>query len=419
MKLGLPKQPSKFTTVTISDAVNSFKLLFSYIGNDMETPLFTMYLPDFGPEAFDADVYYRIKIWHWENNKFKKTDVDTLLHPKDSIACTPFRFEANEYNEFVPVNWELDVDSQTLPENCSNDTRFYIAVIPWVGSINDGRPNMDFIGAQNSFNNTSDFNLSLAQDIESNKLKISVFRYGEHVNIEQLKSEVGEMYKIDNIQSKVVVYLADDENVWGSQQSEDIENGVIITDLPMRWDSLDKNSEWCDGMRLFGWLRFYHEEGGTKINLIGFKTNNLLVSQDMWAYWRGGAEKINGDFTMRNFPSTINKTVQQITNISTTTSSKSGIVQPVFIRVRDVGDIVVHPAVTENICINLDAYKSAVDKFFIQIEGSVFPEIGRNSSGVVFKVIGNNLTGTVSAGVYYVLNENSELVTTGNYQYEY
>ena len=72
----------------------------------------------------------------------------------------------------------------------------------------------------------------------------------------------------------------------------------------------------------------------------------------------------------------------------------------------------------ENICINLDQYKHLVKSFILQIEGVKFIEIGRTKSGVVFKVIGNKLPKQIQTGQYYILNQDSDLVTSGKYTYE-
>jgi hypothetical protein len=91
--------------------------------------------------------------------------------------------------------------------------------------------------------------------------------------------------------------------------------------------------------------------------------------------------------------------------------------QPVFFRVKETEFLTIHPAVTENICINLDDYKSKVEKFILQIEDCTFSQIGSNNFGIIFKVHGKNLPGKVPSGLYYVLNENNELVTSGKYKY--
>ena len=119
-----------------------------------------------------------------------------------------------------------------------------------------------------------------------------------------------------------------------------------------------------------------------------------------------------------NKPYIVNKTVQHVTQMTSQTDSKANIVQPVFFRARELANIILHPAVTENICINLDAYKAQVSSFFIKVEGTTFPEIGRTEAGVIFKVQGNMLPGSQNAGVYYILNQDADLVTTGKYIYE-
>ena len=75
--------------------------------------------------------------------------------------------------------------------------------------------------------------------------------------------------------------------------------------------------------------------------------------------------------------------------------------------------LTLHPIVAENICINLDDYKSKVSKFVLQIDGCKFEQIGANSYGVLFKIPANVINS--DSGTYYILNEDFELVTTGKY----
>ena len=39
------------------------------------------------------------------------------------------------------------------------------------------------------------------------------------------------------------------------------------------------------------------------------------------------------------------------------------------------------------------------------------------NNGILFKVIGNNLPNKKTEGTYYILNQNSEMVTFGKYKY--
>lgn len=119
-----------------------------------------------------------------------------------------------------------------------------------------------------------------------------------------------------------------------------------------------------------------------------------------------------------NEPRIINKIVNKTIISKSRSDSKANIIQPVFYRTRDIGSIVIHPEVTENIAINLDAYKSSVDTFILRISGVDFREIGRTSDGVVFRVEGSSLPTKIAEGVAYILNNEGVLVTKGTYTIE-
>ena len=116
--------------------------------------------------------------------------------------------------------------------------------------------------------------------------------------------------------------------------------------------------------------------------------------------------------------SVVNKINKEVIKINRPEDYKSNIVRPVFIRTEPLGDITVHPAVSENIAINLNKYKSKVDLFYIRIEGVDFIEIGRTPISVVFGIDGNLLPNEVTEGIAYILDENFKLVTTTRYKYE-
>ena len=114
----------------------------------------------------------------------------------------------------------------------------------------------------------------------------------------------------------------------------------------------------------------------------------------------------------------VNKTSNEIIQIERPIENLGSIAQTFFYRVTDTQAIIIRPMVNENICINLDSYKHLVKSFVIQIEGIRFVEIGRNKSGVVFKIIGNKLPKQATSGQYYILNQDSDLITSGKYTYE-
>lgn len=116
---------------------------------------------------------------------------------------------------------------------------------------------------------------------------------------------------------------------------------------------------------------------------------------------------------------TVNKIQQNVIQMERPADYKANIIKPVFFKVQPLNDITIHPDVTEQISIDLDAYKSKASSFMLKIEGVTFVEYGRSSTGVIFKIIGQSLPGTISEGTYYILNQDSELITSGKYTYEY
>ena len=114
----------------------------------------------------------------------------------------------------------------------------------------------------------------------------------------------------------------------------------------------------------------------------------------------------------------VNKVQQNIIQMERPDDYKANIIKPIFFRARELGGLVIHPAVTEQISINLDQYKSKVSRFMLKVEDTTFVEFGRTASGVVFKIVGVNLPNKKTSGLYYILDQDGELVTTGQYIYE-
>ncbi len=116
--------------------------------------------------------------------------------------------------------------------------------------------------------------------------------------------------------------------------------------------------------------------------------------------------------------SVVNKINKNIVNINRPEDYKANIIKPVFIRTEPLGNLTIHPAVTENISLNLNKYKSKVEVFYLRIEGIDFMEIGRTNQSVVFTIDGHLLPNEVEEGVAYLLDSNFNLITTGHYTYE-
>lgn len=177
------------------------------------------------------------------------------------------------------------------------------------------------------------------------------------------------------------------------------------------------------GLRIQCTITIRHKvEGDTNANQItSYITNIIPVNDELIS------SVFTDDFTIEKIydtdmninPVIIKDVTQQNIVEMKLNGDRNHIIQPLFFRVRELASITIHPHVKENICINLDAYKSNVKSFRIKIEGVVFSEIARVEAGVIFSISGPMLPGTARGGKYYILNEDGNLVTTGKYTYEY
>lgn len=210
------------------------------------------------------------------------------------------------------------------------------------------------------------------------------------------------------------------------------ENGGVETKkLFSNWDY------WVAGMKFKSVLvlyKQYKDDAGKVISeeeYMKIYSNELPITQDVFSKLIVNNADQNTSVIKNNYINLaeVNMNIQNLNiindiHLSTTTytapeANKNSIIMPVFYRARDLGNIVLHPEVDENICINLDAYKSKVDTFVLQIEGVKFVEMGTTSAGTIFKVIGSMLPKRNTSGTYYILSQDYELVTSGKYIYEY
>lgn len=173
------------------------------------------------------------------------------------------------------------------------------------------------------------------------------------------------------------------------------------------WDNFE------DGWSAVGSLTVYDNEE----ELFTITSNELPITQEVFSkFVNDGLEKIIdvNDMNITKY-NVVNKIENKILQIDRPTDSKSNVIQPVFFRSNELENITLHPMVTENISINLNDYKSKVSKFTLLINGCKFDQIGANGYGILFKITANTLPTTTVNGIYYILDENMELVTTGKY----
>jgi hypothetical protein len=193
--------------------------------------------------------------------------------------------------------------------------------------------------------------------------------------------------------------------------------GYNISDRKGFYNVFNSWNNFEEGWSVVGSLNVTIEDD----EIITVVSNPIPLTQEVFKYFVKSKTKTTkildkSDMEIINY-NVVNKIENKIVQIERPDNSKSNIIQPVFFKVKDTEKLTLHPAVNENICINLDDYKSKVKEFKLQIEGCEFKQIGVNQYGVIFSVVGTSLPNKVKEGTYYVLNEDSILVTTGKYKY--
>lgn len=180
---------------------------------------------------------------------------------------------------------------------------------------------------------------------------------------------------------------------------------------------------WSEGINIRASVEFLTEEGESMIYIL---SNIIPLTQELYKYIVAGSDfhglyNINlQDLDMDNINiNAINKIEHKIYDVKNYEDSKANIAFPIFYKSLPITNLILHPEVNEHICINLDNYKSTVDTFVIQIEGVKFKEVGRIDAGIIFKIVGVNLPQKITQGSYHILDQDSNLITSGKYKYEY
>lgn len=337
-------------------------------------------------------------------------------------------FRKNVCGERIGTNNEAAQVVFTInPIEPSSEAGEWIMMNGYVGSQNA----INMAGAYNYLNLNISMNVGkpgydgepgILCETEYNDIYDSIIEYvQETYGIEDPKIQ----YEVVVTQGQELAYVYDQSpKALRFTSGETTEDSWVCTDLKFNdW------SEYVDGLVARASINIYESSEYISDNpdddfpLFSIQSNPFPITMEQFKYLttNNNDHRIYNleNLDMTNYPITIlNKTVKNVIQYDNVSDSKSNIIQPVFFRAYELEFITLHPTVTENICINLDIYKSKVDQFQIQVEGISFVELGRTSNGVVFKIQGSKLPKSASSGTYYILDEDGTLVTSGKYTYE-
>ena len=429
-------------------SVDRSNMINDYIPEKVDVSTIRIYLPHHSVDTYVKNIKYVVTANTWINGKTINLGSFVFKHI-DTIAVTETinngEILYNEYIDMDVINpyyiaysddWDLFRKKVCNEPEYVNNTGSLLNVSLYIVEEYEDKYLIkdNWIGGYTSFNISEDIKdfmyLSISSNIDPLGWKFDLTFNKQY---DWLLTYLYETYGLNNISHNDIKY----EIVLKSNDA--IIPGPILgyndRKQIMSWDFI-KNFKNIDNINRTGFYEVFNswntfEEGwfvvgSLNINkdneeIISIVSNPIPLTQEIFKYFvksdRILTQLINPvDMEFINY-NVINKIENKIIQLERPENSKSNIIQPVFFKVKDTEKLTLHPAVTENICINLDNYKSKVKNFKLQIEGCIFDQIGVNQYGVLFKINGSVLPNEIKEGTYYVLNEDSILVTTGKYKY--
>lgn len=412
------------------------KFTTSYVPSNIKLSSVTLYFPDYSVDTYENGLKYALTINTWINDKYIELG-SFIISRNDCEAANTIRTFYNQkyYEKYTvtiinPKSIVYDDDWKEWREKvCGIDVSGYelnntgsiinFSLHPVIKSDNIYTKVEKYDGGQNAINLSKFDNLSYNIKFNDNLEFEGNVSYNEAYSKNFLGFEeyLKETYNItDEIKLNYEFYIQDKEDLFFYKEISNNDINIVL----LRKD-IDIFTNWLDfkpGLVLNGTLNVL--VGGEVVLTIMSNSINLTPEIFKFLIQDNGTQYVElNDINMNVYEiNTVNKIQQNIIQVDRPSDYKSNIVKPVYYRTRDIANVVFHPEITENICINLDAYKSSVKSFILRLEGINFGEKARVSSGVIFRINGNYLPKTNKEGIYYILNQDSELITTGKYIYE-
>lgn len=415
----------------------------NYIPENVKLSTIRIYVPMHSVNTYLKNIRYAINITTYINGK--KIDLGSMIFkPNDTVANEngPIKDGNNEYNEYVEFDI-IDPFSLMYSDDWI-DFRHYVCEEPLLlnnaGSLLSVSMyivedyNNKYIIKNNCIGGATAFSICDESGVLSLDIKKSLdplgFVFTININKEYnwLLTYLEETYNLSNISHNNIkfelVIKNKDTIIPGPKilYNAEEEYGKITQNVSWEFIKINEGfktffNSWNsfeEGWNIVGSLNIYNEYDEEIITCI---SNELPITQELFSFFvNDGSRKIisTDDMNVITY-NVVNKIENTIVQLDRSFDSKLNMIQPVFFKVKDSEKLTLHPDVTENICINLDDYKSKVEKFTLKIADCMFEQIGANQYGIIFKISANKISSNISNGTYYILNENFELVTTGKY----
>lgn len=399
---------------------------------------FNLYFPRFSVDTYEKNVFYVLTINTWINGRAIYLG-SFLIDRKNTIApTTTKKFLNDEYYEYVRVQtvdpfyliyddeWKLFrqqyckeyiYNNGNQKNNSASNINITLTPVKKVDGIwikLDGYDSSQAALVIDNQNDSNYFSPLLSFDIVDGIPQFDCKLVFNELYEDNLQEYLLETYQIEvdeNFTLKYCFVIGDKENPYKYKEhiystAQNISTFILDEFIFDSWD------DYTDGMSANVFVIV--QKSGEDVLVLN--SNKIFITQEVFKYLlQQPIRKVNIDeldMQVNNYD-VVNIIKNEIVSIERPNDYKANIVKPIFVKVQDADSIRLHYGVNENISINLDAYKNKVNSFILKVGDGNFYEIGRTNSGIVFKVIGTALPEV--DGVYYILSDDNELVTTGKY----
>ena len=423
------------------DKITDEVLSSNILPNTYNISSFDLFFPRYSVETYNTNVSYVITINTWINGVCvflgsKLINRNNALAPENGVrrflndeyyeyirinCVDPFNLiYANEWKDFRNVFCNEPVYNGGLQKN-NTASNINITLTP-VKNINGLWVKMDEYDSSQSailLTNKNDSNyfapvLTFKNENGNPEFNCKL-RFNEvyENNLEEYLAETYQIQVNEDFKIKYCFIIGDKENPYKYKENH-YDTAIEQSSFYLNDFCFESWDDFIDGMsaNVVVIIQRFDED------ILVLSSNRVFITQEEFRYLLQqpirNVDLQNIDMELKNY-NVVNVIENKIVTVDRPNDTKANIVKPIFIKVQDSDTIRLHNSVTENICLNLDAYKNKVEAFILKIGDMNFYEIGRVNSGIIFKVIGTNLP-EQNEGIYYILNEDGELVTNGKYK---
>ena len=407
---------------------------------------FDLYFPRFSVDTYQTGVYYILTLNTWINDTCVFLG-SYLIDRKEAVASSQGvrRFLNDEYYEYVRVNtvdpfylnygdeWKnfrivFCGEDDEQKNNTASNINITLTPVKKVDGIWIKLDEYDSYQSAIVINNNEDSNyltpkLMLENGDGNPKFYCGlVFNDVYENNFEDYLRETYQIMVDENFKIKYGFVIGDKDNPY--KYTEHVfDYAETGTSFELDEFVFDSWNDYVEGMYAQVYVILQKQDE----DILVLISNQVYITQEEFKYFMRMPEgeilendireirKVDLDSLDMdvNKYNVVNVIENKIVSVERPSDYKANIIKPVFIKVQDADSIRLHRSVTENIVINLDAYKNKVKAFILKVGDTNYYEIGRVNSGIIFKVVGSSLP--EEDGNYYILNDDGELVTTGKY----